>query len=104
MGSSLKKNVSRITTSMIHTETEFAYRHRPTGKWCYIYSYYDELRWDPNVRVLDLIDEFDPDILYRAKNIIEEDLLHSTMNDTKYAAQNFLEFELVEFEIEYKLK
>jgi len=89
---------------MIHTETKFAYRHKPTSKWCYIYNYYDELRWDPKVTILDLIDEFDPDILYSAKNIIEEDLLRSTMNDGKYAAQNFLEFELAEFEIEYKLK
>lgn len=89
---------------MTYTETKFAYKHKPTGKWCYIYGYYDELRWDPRVRVLDLIDEFEPDILYKARNIIEEDLLSSTMYDGKYAAQNFLEFELVEFEIEYKLK
>ena len=89
---------------MIHTDTKFAYRHKPTGKWCYIHAYYDELRWDPKVRVLDLIDNFESDILYCAKNIIEEDLLCSTMNDVKYAAQNFLEFELVEIEIAYTLK
>lgn len=89
---------------MIFTETKFAYKHKPTGKWCYIYGYYDELRWDPRVRVLNLIDEFEPDILYKARNIIEEDLLSSIMNEERYAAQNFLEFELVEFEIEYRLK
>jgi len=29
---------------------------------------------------------------------------HSIMNGERYAAQNFLEFELVEIEIEYRIK
>jgi hypothetical protein len=47
---------------------------------------------------------FHLEILYNARNIIKEDLLRSTMNGEKYAAQNFLEFELVEIEVEYRIK
>jgi hypothetical protein len=83
---------------MIHTETKFAYRHKPTGKWVALDFFIFN---DP---YLILIDEFTPEIAYKAKNIIEEDLLHSTMNGERYAAQNFLEFELVEIEIEYRLR
>lgn len=43
-------------------------------------------------------------MLYNARNIIEEDLLRSTMNGEKYAALNFNEFELVEIEIQYRIK
>ena len=79
-------------------ETKFAYRHKPTGKWValdfFIFS-------DP---YLFLIDEFVPKIAYKARNIIEEDLMRSRYKGEKYAAQNFLEFELVEIEIEYKIK
>lgn len=83
---------------MIYTETKFAYKHKPTGKWVV----FEKLGF--NVEMY-LIDEFEPDTLYRAINIIEEDLLRSSMDGKKYyAAQNFLEFELVEFEIEYRLK
>ena len=87
---------------MIHTETKFAYRHKPTGKWVYIgteFSIRD--KWTPFIIFLD---EITPDIFYSARNIIEEDLLRSTMNGEKYAVQNFEEFELVEIEIEYKIK
>ena len=90
---------------MIHTETKFAYRHKPTGKWCYIHSYnYGGIGWGSRIVDLHLVDEFTPTILYNARNIIEEDLIRSTMNGERYAAKNFLEFELVEIEIEYKLK
>lgn len=52
-----------------------------------------------------LVDEFVPEeMAYKARNVIEEDLLRSTMNGERYAALNFLEFELVEIEIEYKIK
>ena len=50
------------------------------------------------------IPEFQSEILYSARNIIEEDLLRSVTNGEKYAAQNFLEFELVEIKVEYKSK
>lgn len=53
---------------------------------------------------IDFPDEINVDILYSARNIIEEDLLRSITNGKKYASQNFLEFELVEVEIEYKIK
>ena len=82
---------------MIHTETKFAYRHKPTGKWCFL----EVLGF--NVEMY-LLDEFESEILYNARNIIEEDLLRSIMNGEKYAAKNFLEFELVEVEIEYRVK
>lgn len=90
---------------MIHKETKFAYRHKPTGNWCYIHTATSFLGGDKfNHVALDFINDFNPDITYRARNIIEENLLRSVMNGRKYAAQNFLEFELVEIEIEYKVK
>lgn len=82
---------------MIHTERKFAYRHKPTGKWCYFETFYIDV-------YLHLVDDFFSEILYDARNIIEEDLLRSTMNGEQYAALNFSEFELVEIEIEYKIK
>lgn len=89
---------------MIHTETKFAYRHKPTGKWVYIYlSHHTK----PKLYML-FRDDFHTEILYSARNIIEEDLFSSIDCDQhygeKYAAQNFLEFELVEIKIEYKIK
>jgi hypothetical protein len=54
---------------------------------------------------LRLINEFQThEVLYSARNIIEEDLLCSVMNGERYVAKNFSEFELVEIEIEYRLK
>ena len=84
---------------MIHTEKKFAYHHKPTNQWCYI----DICKLN-NQSYLHFIPDFDSVILYNARNIIEEDLLRSTMNGERYAAQNFYEFELVEIEIEYKVK
>ena len=83
----------------ISTETKFAYRHKPTNQWCYI----DICKLN-NQSYMHFIPEFSSEILYNARNIIEEDLMRSTMNDEKYASQNFEEFELVEIEIEYRLK
>lgn len=92
---------------MIHTETKFAYRHKPTGKWCNLgpsYNYDGNLLKFNNME-LRLINEFQThEVLYSARNIIEEDLLRSVMNGERYAAKNFLEFELVEIEIQYKIK
>jgi hypothetical protein len=85
---------------MIFKETKFAYRHKPTGKWVALKTFINN--WDVYMH---LVDEFVPEhMAYLARNIIEEDLLLSTMNGEKYAAQNFLEFELVEVEIEYRVK
>lgn len=87
---------------MIHTETKFAYRHKPTGKWVYIGSEFS-IR-DKWTSFIIFLDEIAPDIFYSARNLIEEDLFNSNMNGERYAAKNFLEFELVEIEIEYKIK
>ena len=85
---------------MIHTETRFAYRHKPTGKWVALETFINN--WDVYMH---LVDEFVPEeMAYKARNIIEEDLMRSSMNGEKYAALNFHEFELVEIEIEYRLK
>jgi len=92
---------------MFHTETKFAYRHKPTGKWCSLgpsYNYDGNLLKFNNME-LKLINEFQThEVLYSARNIIEEDLLCSVMNGERYVAKNFSEFELVEIEIEYRLK
>ncbi len=85
---------------MIYTETKFAYRHKPTGKWVALETFISN--WDVYMH---LVDEFVPEeMAYKARNIIEEDLMRSTMNGERYAALNFSEFELVEIEIEYKIK
>jgi hypothetical protein len=90
---------------MIFKETKFAYRHKPTNKWCYIYKSTSFLGGEIfNHVTLDFITEFDSSILYNARNVIEEDLMRSIMKGEKYAALNFFEFELVEIEIEYKIK
>jgi hypothetical protein len=85
---------------MSFKETKFAYRHKPTGKWVALETFISN--WDVYMH---LVDEFVPEeMAYKARNVIEEDLLRSTMNGEKYAALNFFEFELVEIEIEYKIK
>lgn len=92
---------------MIHTETKFAYRHKPTGKWCFIYPdahFGSDGKIEKFEIILQFVESFNEHILYNARNIIEEDLLNSNMNGERYAALNFLEFELVEIEIEYKIK
>lgn len=90
---------------MTHTETKFAYRHKPTGKWCSLHIAISFLGGEKfNYVELNLIDSFQPEILYNARNVIEEDLLRSTMNGERYAALNFHEFELVEIDIQYKIK
>jgi hypothetical protein len=84
-------------------ETKFAYRHKPTGKWVALETFVSN--WVPWDVYMHLVDEFVPELMaYQARNVLEEDLLRSTMNGKKYAAQNFLEFELVEIEVKYKIK
>lgn len=83
---------------MLFTDTKFAYFHRPTKKWVKLVFH--------TVQDVDLYleDEFSSDILYNARNVIEEDLLHSWYKNERYAVKNFLEFELKEIKIEYSLK
>jgi len=92
---------------MIHTETKYAYRHKPTGKWVYIDVYFEDQLWDddkhPYVYEMELVEHF-IDASINTENSLRSSLKASTMNGEKYAAQNFLEFELVEIEIEYKIK
>jgi hypothetical protein len=80
-------------------ETKFAYRHKPTGKWAVLKTFASN--WDV---YLHLVNEFNSHCVYNARNVIEEDLMRSKMNGEKYASQNFLEFELVEIEVEYRIK
>ncbi len=81
-------------------EIKFAYRHKPTGKWCFLETFDNSLDVS-----LHLVDDFVAEgMAYKARNIIEEDLLRSTMNGERYAALNLNEFELVEIEVSYKFK
>ena len=92
---------------MNYKETKYAYRHKPTGKWARINWYYDQDLWEedksPYVYEMELVDDL-LDATKEDENILRSDLKASTFNGEKYAAQNFLEFELVEIEIEYKVK
>ena len=56
---------------MLFTDTKFAYFHRPTKKWVKLVFH--------TIQDVDLYleDEFSSDMLYSARNVIEEDLLHS---------------------------
>lgn len=92
---------------MTHTETKFAYRHKPTNQWCFIYPdahFGSDGKIEKFEIILQFVESFNEHVLYNARNIIEEDLLNSNMDGEKYASQNFEEFELVEIEIEYRLK
>ena len=85
---------------MIHTETKFAYRHKPTGKWVALESFNNNS--DVYMR---LVDRFLPkEMAYYHKNVLKEDLMRSYMKKEYYAAENILEFELVEIEVEYRIK
>lgn len=83
---------------MIHTETKFAYRHKPSGKWCYLETHKNNTNVD-----LHLIDDFNSDILYKARNIIEEDFIRGFIN-SKRDSKQFPDFEIVEIDIQYKIK
>ena len=75
-------------------ETKFAYRHKD-GKWALFYLPAMESRI-----YLELV-EFDPEILYAARNIIEETLNSSYC--IRNERVNPADFKLVEIEIEYKI-
>lgn len=93
---------------MIHTETKFAYRHKPTGKWVFISSYFDDELWEndkyPYVHEMKLTYNLSDATLHEDSHILKTELKMSKLDGEKYAAQNFLEFELVEIEIEYRVK
>ena len=85
---------------MIHTERKFAYRHKPTGKWVALETFINN--WDVSMH---LVDEFVPeDMAYKSINVIHENLMRSFMNGVDYYKQNALEFELLEIEVQYKIK
>ena len=92
---------------MIHTETKFAYRHKPTGKWCFIDWFFDDELWEndksPYVHELELADNLADATFDSCKPALTNDLKHSTMNGEQYAANHFLAFELVAIEIQYKI-
>ena len=92
---------------MIHTETKFAYRHKPTGKWVYIDVNFDDELWDNDEHAytyeMELVEHL-ADASIESEKLLRSDLKTSTMNGERYASQNFEEFELVEIEIEYRLK
>jgi len=89
---------------MTHTGTKFAYRHKPTGKWCSLHIAISFLGGEKfNYVELNLIDSFQPEILYNARNIIEEDFMRGFIN-SKRDLKHFPDFELVEIEIQYKIK
>lgn len=87
---------------MIYSEVKFAYRHKPTNKWVFMEV---DVRYSKNIvdwrleTTLHYLEEFGTGVLYASKNLIEEDLFNS-----EYGRDNFLEFELVEIEINYKEK
>jgi hypothetical protein len=86
--------------------TAFAYRHKPTGKWCYMYFETIDNDYYYGALICTLLEDFDPCILYCGKNIVESDLIRSKFEDfdrTNYAATNFLEFELIEITISYDI-
>ena len=83
---------------MIHTEIKFAIKHIPSQKWVYLETFSN----NPDV-YLHFLDEVPCDNLYRARNIMEEDLMRSIYNDDYYAAQNWLEFEFIEVECVMKV-
>jgi hypothetical protein len=89
----------------IHTEKKFAYRHKPTNKWVYIDVYFEDQLWDndkhPYVYGIELVEHF-IDASINTENSLRSSLKASTMNGEKYAAQNFLEFELVEIKVTYE--
>jgi hypothetical protein len=91
----------------MNTEKKFAYRHKPTGKWVYIDVYFDDELWNddkhPYVYEMELVEHF-ADASFEDENSLRSNLKASTMNGEKYAALNFHEFELLEIEVQYKIK
>lgn len=92
---------------MIHTETKFAYLHKPTGKWVELNHTFDQDLWDadkyPYIIEMRLVDSISEATLEWREFILTADLKesHYIENGEKYAADNFLEFEIKRIKIEY---
>ena len=92
----------------MNTINTFAYRHKPTGKWCFIDWFFDDELWGndkyPYVHELELVDNLVDATFDSCKPNLTHDLKHSIINGEKYAALNFHEFELVEIIASYQCK
>lgn len=84
-------------------ETRFAYRHIPTGKWVEFLFEYEEKIYN-YVRVMIVVDDLEFASKYKARNIIQNDLSVSYWNGERYSLKYPEEFELLEIEVEYKIK
>jgi hypothetical protein len=86
--------------NMIHTETRFAYRHKPTSKWVALETFISN--WDVYMH---LVDDFVPEhMAYKSRNVLEEDFDRSILKNDLLAKKDKDEFELVEIEVQYTIK
>lgn len=85
---------------MIHTEKKFAYFHKPTKTWALIVDFRD-----PYGRqyLLFFKKDFDSKLLYSDKERLKRNLLESKKAGQPYAEENFLDFELKEFNVNYEM-
>jgi hypothetical protein len=84
-------------------ETRFAYRHIPTLKWVEFSSEYVE-KIDNYVRIITLVDDLEFATKYKARNCIQNDLASSYWDGERHALKHPEEFELLELEVEYRIK
>lgn len=77
-------------------DIKFAIRHIPTKKWVKIWF---GLAWEGYVN---LNDDFYSDILYSARNILEEDLSYAYWDDGRGRIDT-KDFEIVKIEVTYGL-
>jgi hypothetical protein len=86
--------------NVIHTETRFAYRHKPTGTWVALETFVSN--WDVYMQ---LVNDFFPEhMAYKARNVLEEDFDRSIFNTDLIDKKDKDEFELVEIEVQYTIK
>jgi hypothetical protein len=78
------------------TDHKYAIRYKPTKQWVKLWA---GISWEEYVHLTDC---FQSDILYSAKNIIEEDLHYAYWGDGK-GRINPDDFEILKIEITYKL-
>ena len=90
----------KLDSLTLHTEIRFAYQHKPTGKWCLLETFISN--FDVYLR---LVDDFVPECMaYKARNVIEEDLMRSTMDGERFAAIHFDEFEMHEINVTHSMR
>ena len=88
-------------------QKQFYYIHKLTGKFVYLNIWDSE--WEPTKWYIYLLDEFNPDILYSAKNVLIETLEHSIWSvENEIICNSEIkanpdDFELKEVEIIYNL-